>query len=171
MALLMALLVASAVAQIGTDICACQPSQFTMTLNFGLECDDRDIDESLLEGVEETACSVEDAISQTDPTDPFPVLVSRIVIIELDEAFQSVKTQEYTDTLVNGSEIVFISSTATSESVTTLNIPRGLQVQIYGVNAADEPLLNNYVVLFNQTCSVYPILTSGKQIGWTVYVS
>jgi hypothetical protein len=169
-ALFLALMV-SVAAQVGTEICACQPSEYTLKLNFALECDDRDIDGSVVAGVQETACIVEGAVKDMEPTDPFPVLVSNITITELDQELQPVKQDRRSGEFLDGAEIVYTSFTAAEPGgVDSISLPAGLQVELTGSNAGGELLKNIYVILFNQNCSIYPVLTDGMQIGWTVFV-
>jgi hypothetical protein len=169
-ALFLALMV-SVAAQVGTEICACQPSQYTMILNFALECDDKDIDESVVAGVQETACVVEGTVKDMDLTDPFPVLVRNITITELDQELQPVKQDRLSGEFLDGAEISYTSFTAAEPGrVDPTSLPAGLQVELTGSNAGGELLKNIYVILFNQNCSIYPVLTDGMQIGWTVFV-
>jgi hypothetical protein len=161
-------------AQIGTVICACQPGIYNITLDFGLECNDKDINE-FLPGINSSACQVTSDAFPPPLTidDPFPVSVSNILISELDFDLQTIIKQEnFTGTFVNGDQLnytSFIEEDPAAVNLTTL--PHGLIVILTGVNAAGVELQNTYVIEYTNNCSTYPVLDDDNQIGWTIVVS
>jgi hypothetical protein len=51
------------------------------------------------------------------------------------------------------------------------SIPRGFQLSITGRNALEETIVNNWVVLYDNNCGIFPVVTEGMIAGWTVFVS
>ena len=74
---------------IGTQLCACQPTSYTFTLDFALSCDDRSIMNGV-NGVSEAVCVVQDE-NRMNVNDPVPVIVSNILISELDQSLEILK--------------------------------------------------------------------------------
>lgn len=155
-------------AQSEGDFCACQPSSYTITLDFGLECDDSDITTGL-PGIEGAACLLRTTtgVAGEIPEDPFPLSVISIEITELDQVNEPINQVNYTEIFLDGGSIVFDSVTLTDSAV----LPRTFQAILVGANAAGEELVNTIVILFTQSCTDYPVLTDGMQIGWLVFVS
>jgi hypothetical protein len=71
---------------IGTDICACQPSVYEFTFDFLNTCDDFNVTGP---GISDNACFV-DFAAELNVTDEVPVAVTRIEILELDQILQVV---------------------------------------------------------------------------------
>lgn len=143
------------------DSCFCQPSSYVFTLDFGLECSDADITQET-PGIEEALCNV-----SPNSTDPFPEVVTNILITELDEVGNPIGGLNLTGTYIDGDSVQFAS--VLSEAVTPTSVG-GLVVSIAGQNAAGEVLTNSWAIIFSTSCDVYPILVAGDQIGWTVLV-
>jgi hypothetical protein len=51
------------------------------------------------------------------------------------------------------------------------SIPRGFQLSITGRNALEQAIVNNWVVLYDNDCGIFPVVTEGMVAGWTVFVS
>jgi hypothetical protein len=51
------------------------------------------------------------------------------------------------------------------------SIPRGFQLTITGRNAIEQTIVNNWVVLYDNDCGIFPIVSVGMVAGWTVFVS
>jgi hypothetical protein len=49
--------------------------------------------------------------------------------------------------------------------------PGGLQLNINGRNALGEFITNVWVIVFNNECGIFPVISEGDQIGWTKFVS
>jgi len=154
--------------EVGVDICFCQPSVYVFTLDFGLECDDRDLVNNS-NGVAEAICSVLD-VNATIPADPFPVSVSKFLVTELNENLDPFSDQLVEGNYVNGDQIDFVSAIQTGLPQNATEV-RGLLMQITGVNAAGEEITNSWALIYNNNCQDYPVLVNGNQIGWTVLVS
>lgn len=158
--------------EVGTTLCGCQPSQYTITLNLTLSCNDRTISPQT-PGVNDTECIVESrGVAAENIPDPFPTFVTDIVIIELDQKFDPIGQLIYNDSYVDGDTITYTSVLAdTTRVLNSSTLPRALQIASTGINADGQPLTNTWVILFSNDCSVYPVLQVGQQIGWTVFVS
>lgn len=167
-AVLLLLLIGSASAQtIGTDICACQPSTITFDLVFSLECDDTNVGGP---GINETACLVETRGST--PSDPFPVTVTEVQVLELDQNLQIVGQSVYTDTFVDGDNITYTSIVKREpNTITGTSLPRGFQVSITGLSKTEESLVNSWVIIYTNDCGIFPLLEVGEKIGWVKFVS
>ena len=51
------------------------------------------------------------------------------------------------------------------------DLPRGIQVNIVGLNKDGEEIINVYQIPFTNACGAYPVLSEGQSIGWTRFVS
>ena len=123
--------------QIGEDICACQPSTYTFTLDFGLICADTDVAGP---GIDETACLTEIRGQQEVPADELvPLSVQNVQIFELDQNLQVVAQTVRTGSFVNGSNFTYTSIISTmTDSLNPTTLPRGLQLVITGLNKNEE---------------------------------
>jgi len=156
---------------IGTDVCACQPSDYTFTLNFALNCADRSIMNGV-NGVSEAICVVQDD-DQMNVADPVPVIVSNILISELNQELDILKQGSLDGEFVDGDSVMFTSilGDGNADEFTDVTLPRGLQMSVTGENAAGVTIINTWVILYQNDCTTFPVLTDGNQIGWTVFVS
>jgi hypothetical protein len=166
-------LVHSASAQIiGVDLCACQPSVITFKLNFTITCDDSTVVPG--SGINDTACLVDTRGNNENITDEVPTYVSLVQIQELGEGpiYAVLGLTEYTDGYYNGDEITYTSIVETKpDSINASTIPRGFQVAITGLNANEETLVQTWAITYTNDCGIFPLLTVGEQIGWSVFVS
>jgi hypothetical protein len=143
--------------------CACQPSAFTLTLNFSLTCEDSTL-QSTTPGIEEYLCVVQ----PRNVSDKVPVLVNLIEIAELNQQLQKIQERNSTGPFSDGATIEYTSIIA-DDGVD--EPPRGLQIFLFGENAAGTEIENSMVILFTKDCGVYPLIPPGSQLGWTVVVS
>jgi hypothetical protein len=159
----------SAQESIGVDVCACQPSSVTFQLNFTALCSENNVEGP---GVFDSACLVKHDDTTADET---PIIVSSVQIQELGGANLAVLDETiYQEDAgyFNGDEISYTSIIERSPAmVTAENIPRGFRVTITGLNAVEETLTNQWIVVYESTCDVFPVVTAGQQIGWSVFVS
>ena len=157
--------------EIGIDICACQPSVYEITLDFGLVCEDLNVGGP---GINDTACLIGTRLPDTENvTDLVPAQVSEIQILELDQNQDVVGQSVFTDgPFFDGDKVFYTSIVSTDpELVNSVSLPRGIQVSINGNNALNQPLLNTWGILYNNDCGIFPLLTVGQNIGWSVFVS
>jgi hypothetical protein len=161
----------SAFAQmIGTDICGCQPQTYTFTFNFSYTCDDDTVSGP---GINETACLTEIRGQDDVPDeDLIPVTVQTIQIFELDENHQVFSQTVRTGTFVNGSNFTYTSIISTISDLNDVgSLPRGLQLVITGLNNKEQSTVQTYIITYFNDCGIFPILTEGQHIGWTIFVS
>lgn len=157
---------------IGVDICACQPSVVKFRLDFSLICPSSNVSGP---GINETSCIAGTRLgSEENITDQVPVSISKVQVLELDQNLQIMETTEYTDETgyFDGDEISYTALVEREpESITADNFPRGFQVTLTGVNAQEEPLVNQWAITYNNECGLFYLLEVGEQIGWSVFVS
>ena len=94
------------------------------------------------------------------------VTVNSIVVVELGEDRSIIEQQNYYESLSDGSSIEYASIIATDQEV----IPSGIQVNLIGLNAAGESIVNIIAIQYTNDCSVFPVLEDGFSLGWTVLV-
>jgi hypothetical protein len=149
--------------------CVCQPGVIEFTLDFALGCDNRTIVPGL-PGIEDALCVV--TSTGGSPTfDNVPVSVSAITVNEIDFNLNPLKTENFTGSFMSGDTFTYEAFSVTNtDSVANGTIPNGLQVSITGLNADNEEIINNFVVLFTNDCDIYPVLDTDSTIGWTSLV-
>lgn len=153
---------------IGTQICACQPATYTFTFDFANNCADTNVNGT---GINATACLAEIRGEEDDPNaDLVPVSVSSIQIFELDQQLQVVAQTLRSGVYQNGSSFTYTSIIATqTDTLNPLSLPRGLQLVITGLNAVEQSVVQTWVILYTNDCSIFPILFEGQIAGWTVF--
>ena len=145
--------------------CVCQPGEIEFTLNFALGCDNR----TILPGLP----GIEDAICVVTPTaaDGVPISVSTIIVNEIDIDLNPLKTENYTGSFLSGDTFTYLAFSVTdSDLVMNGTIPNVLQVAITGLNADNEEIINNFVIIFTNDCTIYPVLDTNSTIGWVSLV-
>jgi len=154
---------------VGTDICACQPSVYKFKLNFSLSCIDTTVEGP---GITETACNVNSRDTNENVTNPFPISVSEVQVLELGQTLQVVGSSVFGGTFFDGDEISYTSITVTEPgTINAATIPRGFQVFITGINSDEDPLVNQWAITYNNDCGIFPLLEIGDLIGWSNFVS
>ena len=157
--------------EIGTDLCACQPAIYEITLDSMLTCEDRDV---MGPGILTTDCLVETRLNEeANVTDFVFQTVSEIQIFELDETQDVLSQSIYNDgPYFSGDSVLYTSIIRTNpDAVTVDNFPQGFQVVITGNNKENQPLINTWGILYANDCGVFPLLTEGQVIGWSEFVS
>ncbi len=156
---------------VGTDLCACQPSTYELTLDFGLVCNDTTVGG---EGIFDQDCLIATRLPDTvNVTDLVPVTVSEIQILELDQFQDVVGIVIYNEGPYFDGDVVTYTSIvrSTPEFINPVTLPRGFQVSIVGNNAEGQPIINTWGILYDNDCGIFPLLTEGQTIGWTIFVS
>jgi hypothetical protein len=156
--------------QIGTDICGCQPATYTFTLDFSLTCEETNVEGP---GINDTACLTEiRGQEEVPPEDLVPVSVQNIQIFELDQNMKVVAQTVRTGTFTDGDTFTYTSIISTfGDSLNPVMLPRGLQLVISGVNNKEQSVINTYIIVYTNSCGVFPVLTEGMTAGWTIFVS
>jgi hypothetical protein len=158
-----------AYAQVGVTVCACQPDFYEFTLDFALTCEDDDITRDL-PGINDTSCRVSPVTAQ-NVTDQTPVVVTSVQILELGPppALTVLFDTTIPLELANGGKFNYTSVAATPQKITPETLPSGLQMSIIGRNQNEEEVLNYWLIIYDNDCGIWPLLTVGQTIGWTVF--
>jgi hypothetical protein len=156
---------------IGTAVCGCQPATYTFTFDFGLTCDDNNVEGG--PGINETACLTEvRGIDEVPDEDLVPVTVQSVQIFELDQNLKVFSQTVRTGTFVNGSNFTYTSIISTITDLSDVSsLPRGLQLVITGLNNKEQSTVNTYIITYTNDCGIFPILREGQTSGWTIFVS
>ena len=125
---------------VGVDICACLPTIVTFRLNFTFECDASNV---FGPGINDTTCLIETRGNE-NVTDFVPTRVSTVQIFELNENLAVVGDSTSDDGYIDGSEITYTSIVVRNPTnvSTPATLPRGFQISITAVNAAEQTIVN-----------------------------
>lgn len=156
-----------ALAQVGTNICACQPAVYEITLNFTVRCDEVDVQGP---GILETACRIEKETTG-DVTDFVPAQVTEIQFLELNSNLQTLQQEARTGSFRTGNIVRYTSVLAVQTSFDEDTLPAAFQVIMRGVNAVDQPIQMFWVITYSNDCGVFPVLSEGQKQGWSIFVS
>ena len=155
--------------KIGIDLCACGPKTYEFTLDFSLSCPPEDV--SLGKAVVGTACQVS-TFGDPNVVDMIPVAVQSITVYELGQDFQVLVQEHIEKDFKDGDTFQYTSIAAEDDEINDpINIPKGIQMFIPGVNRNDEQILIVYSIEFSNNCETFPVLSEGQYIGWTRFVS
>jgi len=154
---------------VGTDICACQPSVYKFKLDFSNVCPDGTVEGP---GITETTCIVVTRDMNENATNPFPISISEVQVLELDQTLQPVANSVYRGPFFDQDEISYTSITVTEPgTINPETVPRGFQIFITGINSDEEPIVNQLAITYSNDCGIFPLLTVGDIIGWAEFVS
>jgi hypothetical protein len=151
---------------VGVDICACQPSTYEFLLDFGLTCDNKTVGGP---GINASECRVT-TDRNLNVTDLIPVTVSKIQVLELNQELDVIATTPYEGEFTDGDIITFTSVIATDNITNPDDVPRALQMTLEGRNSLEQDLVNYWIIIFDNSCGIYPVVLQGEQIGWTIFV-
>lgn len=148
-----------------TDICSCAPNTYEFTLDFSLFCPPVNI--TIGDAVTATSCLV-NPFADPSVTDLIPVAVQTIDILELNQNLL-VRSQETIDgNFGDGDTFQYASYVGVPGQVNEpADLPRAIQLNIIGTNAADEQIINVFIITFSNNCGTYPVLSEGMYAGWT----
>jgi hypothetical protein len=154
--------------EIGTELCSCAPNTYNFTLDFSLFCPPVNI--TLGDAVQATSCLVS-PFGNPEVEDLVPVEVQSIDILELGQDLRVLVQENIEGSFGDGDTFSYTSvASIPGNIVTSVEIPRALQLNIVGVNANDEPIINVYIITFTNNCGTYPVLQEGQSAGWTRFV-
>ena len=156
-----------------SEICYCAPNSYKFTLDFSLTCSPVNI--TLGDAVAATTCFVTPLfIRDPEVSDLVPVSVPSIDILEFNQNGQVI-VQENIGGLglgLDGNTFSYISYAAIPGMIVDPeDLPKGIQVNIVGLNKDGEEIINVYQIPFTNACGAYPVLSEGQSIGWTRFVS
>jgi hypothetical protein len=158
---------------IGIDQCACFPSIYTVGLDLAQACNQTSLPSS---GIESTTCSVFSE-SGAVVSSLVPVSVSEITVFELGQNLGTIITEPITgDIFTTGTKFFYLSSSVGTEegldtSIASGVFPRGLELQLRGLNLYNEIIINRVTIVFSNECDAFPVVQRGDQIGWVKFVS
>lgn len=95
------------------------------------------------------------------------MIVDKIIIVELGENFTGIAQQNFNQTFFDGDSFEYISSIFDDSST----VPKGIQVNMFGQNAAGDAIISTFLIQFTNNCSFYPVFEEGFSLGWTNFVS
>jgi hypothetical protein len=123
---------------VGVDICDCQPSTITFRVDFSFDCDGSNVAGP---GIDETTCNAETRGNE-NVTDFVPTLITTVQIFELDENFQPVSETNYDAVYFDGAGVTYTTIVERApDKITTATLPRGFQVVLTGLNAAEQNIV------------------------------
>jgi hypothetical protein len=135
-----------------------------MTLNFALTCADTSL--SLGPGISDVVCNTNPEVT----FDPTTAQATSIQILEMDQFQKILRTDMITDPQFDGDEIEYRSYIASSQTTDVERVPGSLEVAIIASDASVTSIYQQWVIQFSNACDVYPVITPGQQIGWTIMV-
>ena len=156
-----------------SSLCACSPSSYKFTLDLSLTCPPVNVTKN--GGIAATFCQISPfGTAESNITDLVPVEVGYIDVLELGQNFE-VLTQ---DNITSSSDDPSFQDGDSFEytSIVIFNpendkIPKVIQLNIFGRNAAGEPVVNFFAIAYTNDCDAYPTLLEGESAGWTQFVS
>jgi hypothetical protein len=150
---------------IGKDLCACSPSTYEFTLDFGLFCPPVNVTES--DAIDQTSCVIT-SFGDPNVTDLVPVSVQSIDILELGQGLRVLVQESILGNYSDGDSFAYTSLSATPHEITAPDeVPRAIQINIVGMNQFNEALINVYIITFTNDCGAFPLLLEGQSAGWT----
>jgi hypothetical protein len=163
------LLAQSAMGQVGTTLCGCQPAVYEVTLTFDAECADANVGGP---GINETAC-ITSPETEENVTDFVPVLITNVQFLEQNGDFVTLQQIPINGDFRDGDIVTYTSVLAVQEPTefTESTMPRAFQMILRGINALDQPIQVTWVITYDNDCGIFPILFEGQQMGWSVFVS
>ena len=158
----------------GVDLCGCQPGHWDFTFAFELTCDDNTFGPP--EVVESECISVgvpplDSDIPASSITDLQFVVVDLVVILELNRNNEIVNQDVQTGPFEDDDTISFVSILATAPSLNADTIPVGIQTTLEGRNELNETVRVTWSLRFDQSCTIFPLVTDADSIGPTNIVS
>ena len=155
--------------EIGTDLCACSPTSYEFTVDFGLTCPPVNI--PVGNAVNETSCLIS-PFGAPDVDDLVPVSVDSINVLELGQNLRVVAQTNIEQSFNDGDTFTYTSIIADPDSIQEVQeVPRALQINIVGNNEAGDRIINVFIVTFTNQCDAYPVFEEGQSAGWVKFVS
>jgi len=141
--------------------CSCSPSKFTFTLDLSLTCPPVDVTRN--DGIAATFCQIS-PFGDLDETitDLVPVEVEYVDVLELGQMFEVLSQKNITGVSSDGDTFDYESIVGNSEQ-----LPKVIQLNIFGRNAEDQPVVNFFAISFTNYCDTYPTMIEGDSAGWT----
>lgn len=155
--------------EIVTDKCACSPRSYEFTLDFSLTCPPVNI--TIDNSIEATSCIVS-PFGDPSVEDFVPVYVEDIDVLELGQNLRVEAQTDIEGILYDGDKFTYTSIVADPDNIMDPEqIPRALQINIFGINAQGGRIINVFIVTFTNDCGSYPLFHEGQSAGWIRFVS
>jgi hypothetical protein len=98
--------------------------------------------------------------------------VDFVDVLELGNEFEVIVQNNFTSNFIDGDSFNYTSIVASqAEVVDADKIPRVIQLNLYGLNAQNQKIVNFFAIAFTNNCFAYPVLMPGNSAGWTQFVS
>ena len=141
-------------------MCNCFPKEISFKFNFSLSCEDTNIVE--IAG-SQSSCLVHGMKGMVN--DYVPVAIEGIDVLQLGIDLNVIHQTTIQGGFGNGEGFLY---TAYADEENTLT--GGLQLNIFGVNNANEQIINVFAITFSNECGVQ-LFEVGDNIGWVIFVS
>lgn len=168
MGIVAAMVATPATAQIGSTICACSPSFIEFTLDFSLGCDNSTV---MGPGVIDKTCSIAANNADETASSLIPVEVFAVDISEIDQEGTVSDRQFDFVFLENESTFTYSTFISNPDAITEETATKTLMLTLLGTNLFDQDLRMEWSITYTNACDIFPVLSSGEQIGWTRFVS
>jgi hypothetical protein len=123
------------------------------------------------QGVSSAVCTIT-PLGGENVTDLVPVVVNFITILEVDQQAEIIGREYLANlSLTSGDTFSYTSVLSNPQNLTSETLPNGIQLFLRGRNAENQELTNLLAVEYDNSCSVVANVTSGQQMGWTLFVS
>jgi hypothetical protein len=103
-------------------------------------------------------------------TDPVPLSVSKVQVLELNQALDIITIKQYDQAFASGDIFTYTSFIASKNITRPQDVPKALQMTITGQNQEQKDLVNFWIVIFDNSCGIYPVVLEGERIGGTIFV-
>jgi hypothetical protein len=90
-------------------------------------------------------------------------------ILELAQDFTVLAQENVTGGFEDGNSFSYTS--IIGDTGNAIEVPRVLQLNIFAVNAENQPIVNFFAISFTNDCGFYPVLSEGNSAGWIELVS
>jgi hypothetical protein len=97
--------------------------------------------------------------------------VGKIQVLELNQNLDIISETPYEGEYFDGDIFTYTSVIASDTITRPEDVPRALQMTITARNENEEDLVNFWIIIFDNSCGIYPVVLEGEQIGWTIFVS
>jgi hypothetical protein len=105
---------------------------------------------------------------------PFQVRVSIVSVLELAQDFTVLSQETVTQDFTDGEPFNYTSYLARNGlgfDVADDQIPKVIQINIFGFNAENQPVINFFAIAFGNECGTSPVFEEGNTAGWLTFVS
>lgn len=159
---LVGLQISANVSNAQTTLCACTPSSYSFILNFALTCPETTIARSA--GITDIQCTTTPDVA----LDTVTAEAYSIQFVELDQNRLILKSLTVDTPVPNGGTVTFESYIASPQGEG--RVPGSLEVGITARDATTSTVYQQWVLQYSNSCTDYPVLSQGEQIGWTSLV-